>query len=174
MSRARANRRKEMKRRRIRKRGDGWPWPSQGSIDRVAPMISISYVGIDADEIAIGAAIMIEEMSKAVCDRLSCCEADGIPRLSDVNEWADKMLDGAVLCIFGRGRSADATTVSWWYKRACLALNLGALESGVQLVEDAPRPEDEFPVVLGRIVKRSEAAGFRRCRVSGGVVEFLT
>lgn len=102
-------------------------------------MISISYDGIDADEIAIGAAIMIEEMSKAVCDRLSCCEADGIPRLSDVNEWADKMLDGAVLCTFGRGR-----------------------------------PADEFPVVLDRIVKRSEAAGFRRCRVSGGVVEFLT
>ena len=127
MSRARANRRKGMKRRRIRQRGDGWPWPSQESIDRVAPMISISYDGI-----------------------------------------------GAVLCTFGRGRPADATTVSWWYKRACLALNLGALESGVQLVEDAPRPEDEFPVVLGRIVKRSEAAGFRRCRVSGGVVEFLT
>ena len=174
MSRARANRRKEMKRRRIRKKGDGWPWPSQESIDRVAPMISISYDRVDADEIAIGAAIMIEEMSKAVCDRLSCCEADGIPRLSDVNEWADKMLDGAVLCTFGRGRHADAATVSWWYRRACLALNLGALGSGVQLVENAPRPEDEFPVVLDRIVKRSEAAGFRRCRVSGGVVEFLT
>ena len=72
MSRARANRRKEMQRRRIRKKGDGWPWPSQESIDRVAPMISTSYDGIDADEIAIGAAIMIEEMSKAVCDRLSC------------------------------------------------------------------------------------------------------
>lgn len=84
------------------------------------------------------------------------------------------MLDGAVLCTFGRGRHADATTVSWWYKRACLALNLGTLGSGVQLVENAPRPEDEFPVVLDRIVKRSEAAGFRRCRVSGGVVEFLT
>ena len=28
------------------KRGGGWPWPSRGSVDRVAPMISISYGGV--------------------------------------------------------------------------------------------------------------------------------
>lgn len=134
----------------------GWPWPRQWAIDR-----AMSLMGVGAsDEEVMAAAIALEEMS-AVWDRLYCYELEdalGLNSPSVVN-GVDQMLDGAVLCAFGRGRTADPAEVVQWYKRACLAFDRGALESGVSPIEDVPRPDDEFPVVWERVVRRCEAAG---------------
>lgn len=108
----------------------------------------------------MAAAIALEEMS-AVWGRLCCYgleDALGL-RTSSVINAVDQMLDGVVLCAFVRGRTADPAEVVRWYRRACLAFDRGARESGVSPIEGVPRPDDEFPVVWECVVKRCEAAG---------------
>lgn len=119
----------------------GWPWPRQWAIDRV-----MSLMGVGAsDEEVMAAAIALEEMG-AVWGRLYCYELEDTLDLHSpsVVNGVDQMLDGAVLCAFGRGRTADPAEVVQWYKRACLAFDRGALGSGVSPIEDAPAPRMSF------------------------------
>lgn len=134
----------------------GWPWPRRWAVDR-----AMSLMGVGAsDEEVMAAAIALEEMG-VVWDGLCCYELEdalGLNSPSVVN-GVDQMLDGAVLCAFGRGRAADPAEVVRWCKRACLVFDRGALGSGVSPIEGVPRLDGEFPVVWERVVGRCEAAG---------------
>ena len=115
----------------------GWPWPRRWAID-----CAVSLVGVGAsDEEVMAAAVALEEVG-AVWGGLYCYGLEGalgLNSLSVVN-GVDRMLDGAVLCAFGRGRAADPAEVVRWYRRACLVFDRGVLESGVSSIEDVPPP----------------------------------